>query len=396
MEPGSRTDRPGVRGAPVTAVVILFLDHAPALGGAERSLLLLLKHLDRAHWQPHLACAGGPLAEQAAALGVPVHTVPLSRLRHSFRAPLDWLTGLRAVDRLVRQIGAAILVANTIRTALYAAPAACFANIPFVWHMRDLWLSESRPRNRWVDTTGKRLICAAAVRVVANSCATAAHLPCLDKVAVVYNGLEVDRFDPALDSGSFRRQYGIPPDAPLVGTVGRLRPWKGQDCFLRVLARLREVMPDVWGVIVGGSPFHFQDDYPPYLCHLAADLGLSDRVIFTGQVADTRPVLSAMDLFVHAGDPEPFGLVNLEAMAMAKPVVAFAHGALPEIVVEGETGLLVIPGNEAALASAVAGLLSDPARRVAMGQAGRIRVAEHFRAERVAQEIDAVLQEIAR
>jgi glycosyltransferase involved in cell wall biosynthesis len=379
----------------VTAV-ILFLDHAPALGGAERSLLLLLKHLDRAHWQPHLACAGGPLAEQAVALGVPVHIVPLGRLRRSFCPPLEWLTGFRAVGRLARQIGAAILVANTVRAALYTAPAAHLTRIPFIWHMRDFWLTESRPRRLWADTLVKRLLCAAARRVVVNSRATAAHLPCPGNVAVVYNGVEVDRFDPALDGRLFRQHYGIPPDAPLMGTVGRLRPWKGQDRFLRALARVREARADVWGVIVGGSPFGVQDGYPPYLRLLAADLGLSDRVIFTGQVTDTRPALAAMDLFVHVGDPEPFGLVNLEAMAMAKPVVAFAHGALPEIVTKGETGLLVIPGDEAALVRVVACLLSDPARQLAMGQAGRRRVAEHFSAERVVQEIDAVLQEMAR
>ncbi|UCC62815.1 MAG: glycosyltransferase family 4 protein [Anaerolineae bacterium] len=375
------------------SVSILFLDHAPALGGAERSLLLLLKHLDRAHWQPHLACAGGPLAERAAALGVPVHTVPLSRLRRSARAPLDWLEGVRAVARLARRIEATILMANTVRAALYAAPAARIAYIPFIWHMRDFWLSESRPRALWVDAMGKRALCAAARRVIANSRATAAHLPCPDKVVVVYNGIEVDRFDPAMDGSAFRQRHGIPPGAPLVGTVGRLRPWKGQDRFLRALARVREVIPDARGLVVGGSPFGLQDDYPQHLRCLAADLGLASCVVFTGQVADTRPALAAMDLFVHPGDPEPFGLVNLGAMAMAKPVVAFAHGALPEIVAQGETGLLVPPGDAAALARAVLALLGDPDRRLAMGPMGRMRVEAHFTAARMAMEVDATLWE---
>jgi glycosyltransferase involved in cell wall biosynthesis len=377
----------------VTAV-ILFLDHAPALGGAERSLLLLLKHLDRAHWQPHLACAGGPLAEQAAALGVPVHTVPLSRLRRSARAPLDWLEGVRAVARLARRVGATILVANTVRAALYAASAARVVRTPFIWHMRDFWLSESRPHHLWADMAGKWLLCTAARRVVTNSRATAAHLPCPDKVVVVYNGIEVDRFDPAIDGSAFRQRCGIPPDVPLVGMVGRLRPWKGQDRFLRVLARVCEVISDAWGLVVGGSPFGLQDDYPQHLRRLAADLGLASRVVFTGQVADTRPALAAMDLFVHPGDPEPFGLVNLGAMAMGKPVVAFAHGALPEIVADGETGLLVPPGDEAALAGAMITLLGDPIQRRAMGQMGRMRVEAHFTAARMAKEVDATLWEV--
>lgn len=371
---------------------ILFLDHAPALGGAERSLLLLLKHLDRSRWQPHLACAGGPLAERATALGVPVHVVPMPRLRRSPRFLRDWLTGARAIAHLARRTGAVLLHANTVRSALYGALAARLAHIPFVWHMRDFWLSESRPRRLWADALGKRLLCAMAARVITNSQAVAAHLPCRRRVTVVYNGIEIERFDPAMNGVPFRARYGISPDAPLVGTIGRLRPWKGQDRFLRALARVREAVPDVWGVIVGGAIFDESDDYPERLSALAADLGLAGRVVFTGHLEDVRPALAALDLFVHSGDPEPFGLVNVEAMAMGKPVVAFAHGALPEIVVHGETGVLVPPEDETALAEAVMALLADPERRGAMGQAGRERVKARFDVRRLTREIEAVYE----
>ncbi len=375
---------------------VLFLDHALALGGAERSLLLLLKHLDHTRWKPHLACAGGPLAGQAIALGVPVHQAPMSRLRRSPRAPLDWLIGALAIARLAREIDAALLVANTVRSALYASLAARLARRPFAWHMRDFWLSESRPRRLWADGLGKRLLCATATRVIANSRATAAHLPCPGKVVVVYNGIEVEQFGPSLDGEAFRAAYGIPLSAPLVGMVGRLRPWKGQDRFLRVLARVRQDMPDAWGVIVGGSPFGVRDDYPRRLEHLVAELGLSDRVAFTGHLEDVRPALAAMDVFVHPGDPEPFGLVNLEAMAMGRPVVAFAHGALPEIVADGETGILIPPGDEGRMADAVVALLQDSARREAMGRAARAWVEERFTADRMAQAVTRALEDLLR
>jgi glycosyltransferase involved in cell wall biosynthesis len=101
-----------------------------------------------------------------------------------------------------------------------------------------------------------------------------------------------------------------------------------------------------------------------------------------------------MDLFVHPGDPEPFGLVNLEAMAMGKPVVAFAHGALPEIVDDGKTGLLVPPRDERAMAEAVTTLLGNPARRIVMGRTGRTMAEKRFTARRVARELEIVLQEI--
>jgi len=370
---------------------LLFIDHAPVLGGAERILLLLLKHLDWSCWEPHLACTGGLLAEQAVTLGVTVHTVPLPRLRHPSCFLWDWPLGVCAITRLARQIGAVLLYANTVRAAFYAALAARLACLPFFWHMHDFWLSESRPRRLWADMLGKRLLCAAAAHVITNSQAVAAHLPSHRRITVVYNGIEIERFDLAMDGTLFRTRYGIPPDVPLVGTVGRLRPWKGQARFLRLAAQVVREVPEAHFLVVGGEPFGVGDDYPQRLRCLAADLNLADRVAFTGHLNEVYPALAAMDVFVHPGDPEPFGLVNVEAMAMGKSVVAFAHGALPEIVLNMETGLLVTPEDEATLAEA---LLRDPARRQAMGRAGRARVEARFTAERMGAEVEAAWQEV--
>ncbi|HXF69543.1 MAG TPA: glycosyltransferase family 4 protein [Thermoflexus sp.] len=376
------------------AKCILFVDHAPALGGAEQSLLLLLKYLDRSHWQPHLVCTGGPLAEAATALGIPVHLLSMPRLRRSSRALADWIRTAGAIARLAWRVGAAGMIANTVRAAVYTAPAARLARVPFVWYMRDFWLSESRPRHLWADRLGKGLLCAAAAHVIANSYATAAHLPCRRKVTVIHNGIEVERYHPGMDGAPFRQRYGIPPHVPLIGTVGRLRPWKGQERFLRVLARVREAAPEVWGVVVGGASFGVEDDYPQRLEQLSAALGLKDRLVFTGHLEDVRPALAAIDVFVHPGDPEPFGLVNIEAMAMGKPVVAFAHGALPEIVIDGQTGLLVPPGDEEAMARAIRRLLQNPTQRFALGSAGRERVQECFVAQRMAQRVHEVLKQV--
>ncbi|MBC7260906.1 MAG: glycosyltransferase family 4 protein, partial [Chloroflexi bacterium] len=364
--------------------------------GAEHSLLLIFKYLDRAQWQPHLVCAGGPLAEEALRLGISVHIQPMPRLRRSPRCLLDWLGGAKAIAQLARQSDAALLYANTVRAAFYGAMAAQWARRPFIWHMRDFWLGESRPRYPWMDTPGKALLCAVAHRVVANSQAVARQLPCRHKVVVNYNGIELQRFHPTMDGQLFREDYHIPAQAPLVGMVGRLRPWKGQDRFLRMAAQVRTRVAETWFVIVGGAIFDPNDQYLQQLRTLATNLGIAERVVFTGHLADVRPALAAMDVFVHPGEPEPFGLVNIEAMAMGKPVVAFAHGALPEIVVDRETGLLVPPEDEVALAEAVSTLLQDRALRKRMGETGRARVEAQFTAQRMVETVEQVLEEALR
>ena len=110
-----------------------------------------------------------------------------------------------------------------------------------------------------------------------------------------------------------------------------------------------------------------EDDYQANLKKLCSQLGLDDRVHWTGQVSDVRPALESMDIFVSPGAPEGFGLVNVEAMAMGKPVVAYAHGALPDIVAQDRTGLQVTPGDEAGLADAVLRLLARSVDRPAYG-----------------------------
>ena len=142
---------------------------------------------------------------------------------------------------------------------------------------------------------------------------------------------------------------------------------------------------------MGGTPFQVGDDYPARLRDLATGLGLAARTVFTGHLDDVRPALAAMDVFVHAGNPEPFGLVVVEAMAMAKPVVAFTHGALPEIVVDGETGLLVPPGDEHTLAARVLHLLTHRDEARAMGERGRARVEAYFHIVRTVRAFEEAL-----
>lgn len=371
---------------------ILFVDHATGLGGAEHSLLLLMQHLDPALWQSHLACPDGDLARQARKLGIPWQSISLPQLRRSLRFPQDWFQYANQLAQTASQVGAAAIYANTVRAAMYGMWAAKLAKRPFLWHMRDFWLSENKPRYRLGDWTVKILLCRAATQVIANSAATASHLPCPGKIAIIHNGIDLACFEAELNGHAFRQEYQIPDEAPLVGTVGRLRPWKGQHCFIEMAAAVIAAQPDTHFVVVGGSPLGEIDNYPDQLRQQVNAQNLGHCVHFTGHLSDVRPALAALDIFVHPGDPEPFGLVNVEAMAAGKPVVAFAHGALPEIVLPGKTGLLVPSGDVAGLVQAVTELLHDPDQRQQLGIAGQQRARNQFSIQQTAVHVSALLQ----
>ncbi len=364
---------------------ILFVDHATAIGGAEKSLLMLLDGLDRSRWSLHLACCPGELARQVEDRGIPLHLVEMPSLR---RLPL--LTWLRTIYALARGIRADLIYANTARGALYAAPAGLLSGRPFIWHMRDFSFAEA---NTWMDRPLKWFVSLCASAVVANSAATANQLPDSARVRVIHNGLDLTTLDTTLSAAVARRRFGLPAAAQIVGMLGRLRPWKGQERFIRIAAQVLRELPDTYFVIAGGDPFGINDGYAAKLRCWVEELGIANKLTFTGQLHEVAEVLTAMDLFVHPGAPEPFGLVNLEAMAMGKPVVAFAHGALPEIIEQDVTGILVPPGDEEACAAAIVELLRTPTRMKELGAAGRARVESLFQIEATIKAVDELLQQ---
>lgn len=374
---------------------LLFLDHASALGGAEKSLLYILENLDRKLWHPVLGCPPGPLSEAAAALGVEIIRIDFPRLKRSVSALADLLGGIRRLAELIGQHSIDLFYANTVRAAFYGAMTARRVGRPFIWHMREFWLSENPPRSPGLDRLTKKVIGGPAKLILVNSNATAAHLPFRRKISVVHNGIDPVWFTPEAEDESAKVKFDIPRGAPVVGVVGRLRPIKGFDRFLHVAAQIAAVRPDVWFLVVGGEQFSVGDRFEENLHELAEELNIADRVIFTGHVEDVRPAMAAMDLFVNPGDPEAFGLVNIEAMAMRLPVIAYDHGALPEIVEQGKSGVLIPPGDEGSLASAILDLLGRPNSAKQLGLEGRRRVENHFSAHRMVMKISDILRDIS-
>ncbi|MBC7224879.1 MAG: glycosyltransferase family 4 protein, partial [Anaerolineae bacterium] len=332
---------------------VLYVDHADLMGGAEQSLLLLLRHLDRDQVEPLLACGEDtPLARAAREAGVPVAEVPMGQLRDR-RVP--WAPAVRLAQggkilaRLARAFGADLLHANVARAAAYAAWASVRAGVPLVWHVRDV--HDTRRPDEWLLVQALSRV---AEGIVCISRATARPLPAVarPKVRVVPNGLDPAQFDLArAEPQALRARWGAAPEEVWVGAVGWLAPWKQVEHVVEMAQRVAQECPEARFVVVGEAA---APRYAPYVASLKtrAREALGERMRFVGALpAEAMPsVMAALDLLVHTARAEPFGRVLVEAMAMERPVVAYADGGVPEVVSDGETGCLVPPGDVDALA----------------------------------------------
>ncbi|MBN2029784.1 glycosyltransferase family 4 protein [bacterium] len=207
-----------------------------------------------------------------------------------------------------------------------------------------------------------------------------------DKVKYIPNGVDLDVYDGhKTGREQIRRSFSIPSDALVVGIVGRLQWWKGYREFIQMAERLIRTRSDVWFLAVGGATVGEEKEAED-IQNYARSLHLNGRFIFSGFQKDVKPFLAAMDLFVYPAYAEAFGLVLVEAMAMALPVVSTHCDGVPEIVVDGETGKLVLPRNTEVLTTAVVELLNSPHKMKALGRAGRIRAVNVFNWHRIVSE----------
>jgi glycosyltransferase involved in cell wall biosynthesis len=219
------------------------------------------------------------------------------------------------------------------------------------------------------------------------------------KVFHVVNALDLSgsKWDPAIDGGPARQSLGVGPDELLIGITARLFPWKGHRFLLDALAIVRQQFPNVRLAVVGEDDPRATPGGGSFLAELkeqARSLGLDRNVIFTGFRKDIPELLAAFDVFALPTWEEPCAVAFLEAMAMAKPVVAWQSGGTPEMVVHGQTGLLVEPNSAPLLADALLEVLRDPELRRRFGAAGRKRVVERLNPRRMCQDMVEVYRHL--
>lgn len=214
-----------------------------------------------------------------------------------------------------------------------------------------------------------------------------------DNLLVLYDGLDPARIGPARHADEVRRAYGVGSNQPVVCMIGNIRVWKGQETVVRALIEVVRTHPDLVCFFVGAStpgdkPYHDK------LNAMVDAAGIGANVRFTGYQSDPASFVNMASVVVHASvEPEPFGMVVLEAMAQGKPVIGSRAGGVVEMIVEGKTGYTFTPGDAAELARYLTHLIADPDQARRMGQSGYQRVIESFSMSGYIRDIHAVYRD---
>ena len=378
-------------GAPRTVV---HYSDAESFGGTERTLLHLVAHLDPARWRSvllhHPAGAPPELVDRARALGAVVRPAPhAARVAEFGRLP--------ALVRALRDLAPAVLHAHQTwpLSCKFAVAAAAAARVPAVVATVQLFV-DPRREARW-GALQHRALSACVTRHVAVSQGVAGRLRALGvparRLRVVHNAVDVDRFAAPVDAARRRAlRVALGADAlgasehggaPVVLAVARLEAQKALD----VLVDAAALLPGVVVAVAG------EGEERVALEARARRRGVADRVRFLGHRDDVPALLAAADVFALPSRHEGFPLAVLEAFAAGMPVVATAVEGTLEAVADGVTGLLVPPGDPAALAAAVRRVLDDRVLAERLAANGRAGVAREGRADVMARRIVAVYEE---
>ena len=403
---------------------MLFINDTARNGGPGRSLFYILRFLDpdvvhRAVVLPR----EGIISELYESRGVteellferdlvenPIEPWDRPMSREDFEAPIP-LQGVRAAANVVRAGRALARLTMLLRRGRYdlvycngtnadfaGGLLARSSGVPALWHVRYTSLP-----GKAVRTLHDRLSASRGVRrIVCVSKASAALFPhCPEKVRVIHNALDVDEFDARGITPALKAELGLPKDAVVFGSQGRILPRKGYVEMIRAAKEALDVMTDdekrrVHWAVLGDTPEDYRPDHVVECRALVKELGLDGKFTFLGFKNDVKPYAVDFDIAVVPSIyPDPLPRAVIEAMALGKPVIAFDVGGVAEMLKDGETGTLVKGGDVSGLAKQFVRYLRDGDLRTRQGNAGRMRVESEFNGERQAKRIQDQIVEAA-
>ncbi|MEH2082072.1 MAG: glycosyltransferase family 4 protein [Nostoc sp.] len=346
--------------------VIVVMPLAELRGGGEMMLWDLVQQGRNAgvEWLV-IFLESGPMVEQVKSLGIDARVVESGRLRQIHR----FIGAVLRIAAIARCERADIIVNWMWITHISGGLAAMLVGLPAVWYQLEVPSDKT-----WLVRIATFIPARAVITLSQDGKQAQAEIWPHRPTSLVYPGVALDRFEPnALPAPEeARRKLGLPLHGPLIGIVGRLQRWKGMHVLVQAMPKILQKYPDAHCVVVGGK-HDLEPDYEDFLKTEITALGLKDQIIMAGLQRNIPEWVQAMDVFVHASDKEPFGIVIIEAMALGKPVIAGSAGGPTEIITDGMNGLLTPYGDADKLAIAILRYLDEQEFAQSAGVAARQR-----------------------
>jgi len=376
---------------------ILYLHSSSDLYGSDRSLMRTIQGLDPSRVRA-IVCLPyhGPLVERLRDSGATVYVTSLAVMRRkNFTPPgivqfaLSFVSAIVRVHRIIRRHHVDLLHSNT-SAVLVGGIVARWSGLPHFWHVREILISPVLVRKLIARsvTRGATLVLGVSKSVIENLAIDEPRVRV--KSRVLHNGIRTSDFVDGRGE-HFRREAGASATDVLVGMLGRVGSWKGQELLLEAATCVRNAGATGVRFVAVGSPFLGNEGSRSQLVDLISRRNMSDIFLVMDFRPDVSNVLAGLDIFVLPSVlPDPFPTTVLEAMAAAKPIVANAHGGVVEMIENGKSGYLVPPNNAVTMAERLLTLVKDLDLRVRMGLAAQSRARELFDFEIYRREMNAL------
>lgn len=368
-------------------ITAMFLETSLRIGGTENVLTQLMERLDRSQVRPLLCCLyePGELGDRLIKAGHAIdHHLAKSR----------WDLGLPIrLFRLFRKEKVDVLfLVNQPLIQFWGTWCGILAGVPVrITAIRSTGKINRIQRRLFINQlTFPWINCVTALSQTHKSYLVEKEKIDPRKIEIIPNGVDFSRFNRQEGGDLLRASLGVPREAKVAGIVAMLRPEKAHDIFLKAAAKVVKGTPEAYFLIVGDGVERSR------LESLSAELGIAKNVRFLGARDDIPEILKALDVGVLSSNPVVETLSNsvLEYMAAGKPVVATRVGTLPEVIVEGQTGFLVEPGDWSGLADRMTKLFQDPSLAERMGRAGRQRVEKHYSVDQMVRMTEALFERL--
>jgi len=369
--------------------LLLLTDIFEGMGGSERNITQLLEGIDKNKFRLYVA----RFAPIKLAADMKDKDFPIMDLDGAGIYTISGLRNLIFLKRFVSEKKISLIVTYHESSDFYGLALSIICDIPVISSRRDMSF-KTRPHHRLAYRLGGRYFdsMVAVSNAVKQEVVRRRWFP-EERIFTIYNGINTANYGNGHNGTDLKRKLGIQPDSPVVGMVANIRKIKGYHYFLNASSIIHRYNRNVQFLMIGNDwtqPGFTITELKRY----GEKIGVSQNLHFLGGREDVADLISLFDVAVLASLSEGFSNVILEYMASSKPVVATEVGGNPEIVVHGETGLLVPPADAHALANAILSILEDKERALRFGVAGRKRVEDKFELGKMIREYEDLFERV--